>query len=265
MARSPRIQSVDDDQHQNLDLMATVVTTNGNGVIKEVAVEDTQRKGVFQAALDKSKKDIPTFGHRMSISGGERGAAMGMANEEAGEGRGEKERGDAYAKALWRRRWGISSGAPKIGKMHDGVLDQGNHGDEFKRDFVEHVNWVIHKHGQLHLSKVINKLITNHVEGSSVSIPGVDVAAHYHELRSCDRIQVDHPLHTKGKIVGNLKAVDDENTLSAKFKAFIQEQYLKLLHLIYCARILMHLINKLTVPETAKKYFQEEQQSRKAT
>ncbi|KAJ8436608.1 hypothetical protein Cgig2_029854 [Carnegiea gigantea] len=154
----------------------------------------------------------------------------------------------------------------------------------------EHVNWVIHKHGQLHLSKAINKLITIPVEGSSVSIgwgpstlealvnveaaaieqfqkkkdcsaPSfslgltqeighfddvVHVAAHYHEPESCDRIQVDHPSHAKGKIVGTI---------------------LRLLHPIYCARILMHPINKLrmTVSETAKKFFQQEQQSRKAT
>ncbi|KAJ8437565.1 hypothetical protein Cgig2_017918 [Carnegiea gigantea] len=68
----------------------------------------------------------------------------------------------------WRRRWGISSGAPKIGKMRDGILDWGDH------------------------------------EGSSVSIPGVDVAAHYHEPESHDRIQIDHPSHAKGKIVGIL-------------------------------------------------------------
>ncbi|KAJ8420020.1 hypothetical protein Cgig2_033931 [Carnegiea gigantea] len=86
----------------------------------------------------------------------------------------------------------MSFGAPKIGKKHDGNLDRGDHGDEFKRDFIiyEHVNWEIHKHGQLHLSKAINKLITIPVEASSVSIPSVD------------RIQVDHPLHTKGKIAG---------------------------------------------------------------
>ena len=29
----------------------------------------------------------------------------------------------------------------------------------------------------------------------------VDVAAHYHEPESCDRIQVDHPLHIKGKTI----------------------------------------------------------------
>ncbi|KAJ8449512.1 hypothetical protein Cgig2_002309 [Carnegiea gigantea] len=222
----------------------------------------------------------------------------------------------------WRRRWGISSGAPKIRKMRDGMLDRGNHGDEFKRDFaiyVEHVNWVIHKHDQLHLSKAINKSITIPIEGSSVSIPGVDMAAYYHEPESCDRIQVDHPSHAKGKIVGETnhtgkyhkgierprreikklpyKAVDDETTLSAKFKAFIQvdnfhkymyktlhlrsrkikefdieylelpwqdevnEQYLRLLRPMYCARILMHPINKLrmTVSETVKKFFQQEQ------
>ena len=45
------------------------VTTKGNGAIKEGVVEDTQRKGVVQATLDKSKKEIPTFDHRMSISG----------------------------------------------------------------------------------------------------------------------------------------------------------------------------------------------------
>jgi len=39
----------------------------------------------------------------------------------------------------WRKRWGISSGAPKIGKMHDGILDRGDHGDEFKSDFVVYV------------------------------------------------------------------------------------------------------------------------------
>ncbi|KAJ8436607.1 hypothetical protein Cgig2_029853 [Carnegiea gigantea] len=45
------------------------VSTKDNGAMKEGVMEDTQRKGFVQAALDKSKKDIPTFGHRMSISG----------------------------------------------------------------------------------------------------------------------------------------------------------------------------------------------------
>ena len=39
------------------------VTTKGNEAIKEAVVEDTQRKGVVQATLDKSMKEIPTFGH----------------------------------------------------------------------------------------------------------------------------------------------------------------------------------------------------------
>ena len=64
----------------------------------------------------------------------------------------------------------------------------------------EHINWIIHTHGQLckasgvtqmHceqflknstirlLSKVINKLITIPIEGSSVSIPGVSICAYY--------------------------------------------------------------------------------------
>ncbi|KAJ8451000.1 hypothetical protein Cgig2_032625 [Carnegiea gigantea] len=44
------------------------VSTKDNGAMKEGVMEDTQRKGIVQAALDKSKKEIPTFGHRMSIS-----------------------------------------------------------------------------------------------------------------------------------------------------------------------------------------------------
>ncbi|KAJ8437566.1 hypothetical protein Cgig2_017919 [Carnegiea gigantea] len=39
------------------------VSTKDNGAMKEGVMEDTQRKGFVQAALDKSKKDIPTFGH----------------------------------------------------------------------------------------------------------------------------------------------------------------------------------------------------------
>ncbi|KAJ8434149.1 hypothetical protein Cgig2_000869 [Carnegiea gigantea] len=251
----------------------------------------------------------------------------------------------------WRSRWGISPGGPKIGKMHDGILDRGDHGDEFKRDFVVHVistciegnengdayfkilkplgnvadiinfdRWtkaevqkrvhneeqmggmfgrgsirgtfdydkavqavkaylqqyfqdlecermqkddarvsleVIHKHGKLHLSNVINKLITIPVEGSSVLILGVgmcadhgnigglgqdkdvdhtqeighfddfaDAAAHYHEPESCDRIQVDHPSHTKGKIVGMTnhtnKSGDNKIVLCVSISIFVQ-------------------------------------------
>ncbi|KAJ8438343.1 hypothetical protein Cgig2_013391 [Carnegiea gigantea] len=292
--------------------------------MKEGIMEDTRRKGIVQAALEKSKKEI-TFGHRMSISGisyliERLSYEQYLAVNEIGFGGFWAIRTNAILKSLgmwllenydycgsflnlsnhkileftkkdvhatlglpmspkkvvegktcdscekynallgsWRRRWDISSGAPKIGKMLDGILDRGDHDDEFKRDF-EHVTWVIHKHGQLHLSKAINKLITIPVKGLSVSMPGVDVAAHYHEPESCNRIQVDQPLHAK-------KAVDDETTLSAKFKAFIQEQYLRLLRPMYCARVLMHPINKLrmTMSETAKKFFQQEQQSRKTS
>ncbi|KAJ8425242.1 hypothetical protein Cgig2_014422 [Carnegiea gigantea] len=47
----------------------TKVSTKDNGAMKEGVMEDTQIKGIVQAALDESKKEIPTFGHRMSISG----------------------------------------------------------------------------------------------------------------------------------------------------------------------------------------------------
>ncbi|KAJ8437350.1 hypothetical protein Cgig2_009690 [Carnegiea gigantea] len=236
--------------------------------MKECIMEDTQRKEIVQAALDKSKKEIPTFGHRMSISGisclierlsyeqylafldlsnhkileftkedvhATLGLPMGPSKVVEGKTCDSCEKYNAVL-GSWRRRWDISSGAPKIGKMLNGILDWGDHDDEFKRDFI------------IYIFKAINKLIT---------IPVEDVAAHYHEPESCNRIQVDHPLHAK-------KTVDDETTLSAKFKAFIQEQYLRLLHRM-CARILMHPINKLrmTVSETAKKFFQQEQQSRK--
>ncbi|KAJ8447704.1 hypothetical protein Cgig2_031758 [Carnegiea gigantea] len=308
------------------------VSTKDNGAMKEGVMEDTQRKGFVQAALDRSKKDIPTFGHQMSISGisyliERLNYEQYLAVNEIGFGGFWAIRTNVISKSLgmwllenydycdgflnllnhrileftkedvhtilglpmgpkkvmegktcdscekyiallgsWRRRWGISSGAPKIGKMHDGILDRGDHGDEFKKDFViyvEHVNLVIHKHGQLHLSKVINKLITIPVEGSSVSIPGMWL----HTIMNL-KVAIEFKLiilhMQKGRL---LKAVDDEMTLSAKFKAFIQEQYLRLLRPIYCAQILMHPIYKLrmTVSETAKKFFQQEQQSRKAT
>ena len=40
---------------------------------------------------------------------------------------------------IWRKRWDKSSGTPKVGNMHDGILDRGDHGEEFKRDFVIYV------------------------------------------------------------------------------------------------------------------------------
>ncbi|KAJ8428770.1 hypothetical protein Cgig2_010774 [Carnegiea gigantea] len=357
------------------------VSTKDNGAMKEGVMEGTQRKGFVQVALDKSKKDIPTFGHRMSISGisylierlsyeqylavneidfggfwairtnvipkslgmwllenydycgsffnlsnhrileftkedvhATLGLPMGPKKVMEGKTCDSCEQYNAIL-GSWRRRWGTLSGAPKIGKMRDGILDRGDHGDEFKRDFViyEHVNWVIHKHGQLHLSKAINKLITIPVEGSSVSIPGMwlhtimslkvatefkliilhmqkgrlEVLFEYdveeedlkfwlnrEEMMSmagatehleCILLDAWCVLMNKEKLKRNSdapkrmffshnKAVDDETTLSAKFKAFIQvvnfekqrcnwlkfkemdlEQYLRLLRPIYCA------------------------------
>ncbi|KAJ8438204.1 hypothetical protein Cgig2_001922 [Carnegiea gigantea] len=216
-------------------------------------------------------------------------------------------------------------GRDEIRKMHNGILDQGNHGDEFKRDFViyvvstcikgnqngdayikimkslgnvgdiinfnwceymistlsatvfewrsdparlfkgpqiflmEHVNWVIHQHSQLHLSKAINKLITIPVEGSSVEIPGVSVEVLFEygveeddlkfwlnreemmsmagatEHLECILLDAWCALMNKEELKRNpdapkrmffshnvFKAVDDETTLSTKFKAFIQ-------------------------------------------
>ena len=45
------------------------VSTKDNRAMKEGVMEDTQRKEFVQAALNKSKKDISTFGYWMSISG----------------------------------------------------------------------------------------------------------------------------------------------------------------------------------------------------
>ncbi|KAJ8424986.1 hypothetical protein Cgig2_027995 [Carnegiea gigantea] len=221
---------------QSSEPLSKKVTTKGNGAIKE---------GIVQATLDKSEKEIATFGHQMSISGisyliERLSYKQYLAVNKIGFSGFWAIRTNVISKSLgmWllenydrcgsflnllnrrileftkkdvhstlrlprgpkkRRRWGISSGAPKIGKMHGGILDRGDHGDEFKRDFVvyvvstcikgnqngdayfkilkslgnEHANWVIHKHGQLHHTKGINKLITILVEGSSVSIPGM--------------------------------------------------------------------------------------------
>ncbi|KAJ8429940.1 LOW QUALITY PROTEIN: hypothetical protein Cgig2_017990 [Carnegiea gigantea] len=335
------------------------VSTKDNGAMKESLMEDTQRKGFVQAALDKSKKDIPTFDHRMSISGisyliERLSYEQYLAVNEIGFGGFWAIRTNIIPKSLgmWllenydycgsflnlsnhrileftkedvhatlglpmgpkkRRRWGISSGAPKIGKMRDGILDRGDHGNEFKRDFViyvEHVNWVIHKHGQLHLSKAINKLITIPVEGSSVSIPGVGMCADHGnigglmqdedvgwgpstlealmnvEAAAIEQFQKKKDCRAPSFSLGltqeighfddvmwlhtimNLKvAIEFKLIILHMQKGRLLEQYLRLLHPIHCARILMHPINKLqmTVSETAKKFFQQEQQSRKAT
>ncbi|KAJ8451709.1 hypothetical protein Cgig2_018343 [Carnegiea gigantea] len=47
-----------------------------------------------------------------------------------------------YTKLLeqWRIRWNRGrTGSPKVGKMVDRILDRGDHGDEFKRDFVLYI------------------------------------------------------------------------------------------------------------------------------
>ncbi|KAJ8420950.1 LOW QUALITY PROTEIN: hypothetical protein Cgig2_017689 [Carnegiea gigantea] len=137
---------------------------------------------------------------------------------------------DSYEKynallVSWWRRWGISFGAPKIRKMRDEILDQGDHGDKFKKDFIIYVVSTCIKGNQNGdayfkiLNKAINKLITIPVEGSSVLIPGVDVAAHIMNLKVAIEFKLIIVYIKKGRL---LKVVDDEMTLSAKFKAFIQ-------------------------------------------
>ncbi|KAJ8434394.1 hypothetical protein Cgig2_014241 [Carnegiea gigantea] len=47
-----------------------------------------------------------------------------------------------YTKLLeqWRIRWNLGrTGSPKVGKIVDRILDGGDHGDEFKRDFVLYI------------------------------------------------------------------------------------------------------------------------------
>ncbi|KAJ8440091.1 hypothetical protein Cgig2_025290 [Carnegiea gigantea] len=47
-----------------------------------------------------------------------------------------------YTKLLekWRIRWNLGrTGSPKVGKMVDRILQRGDHGDEFKRDFVLYI------------------------------------------------------------------------------------------------------------------------------
>ena len=47
-----------------------------------------------------------------------------------------------YTKLLeqWRIRWNLSrTESPKVGKMVDQILERGDHGDEFKRDFVLYI------------------------------------------------------------------------------------------------------------------------------
>ncbi|KAJ8432427.1 hypothetical protein Cgig2_016057 [Carnegiea gigantea] len=47
-----------------------------------------------------------------------------------------------YTKLLeqWRIRWNLGrTGSPKVGKMVDRILDRGDYGDEFKRDFVLYI------------------------------------------------------------------------------------------------------------------------------
>jgi len=55
-----------------------------------------------------------------------------------------------YTKLLevWTRRWNPGTGeTPKVGMMHEQILQRGDYGEEFKRDFVLYVYYQTYESG----------------------------------------------------------------------------------------------------------------------
>ncbi|KAJ8438667.1 hypothetical protein Cgig2_031632 [Carnegiea gigantea] len=318
------------------------VSTKDNGAMKEGVMEDTQRKGFVQAALDKSKKDIPTFGHQMSISGisyliERLSYEQYLAVNEIGFGGFWAIRTNVIPKSLgmWllenydycgsflnlsnhrileftKEDVHATLGLPMDPKQKV-VDDETTLLAKFKA-FIQVVNfekqrcnWLKFKEMDLVFFVILRKehyflLCFDMVRGKITIINNRILKTTVDEkYEECHHIMVGnfhkymhktlHPGSRKIKefdieylelpwqdevnvhdcsifVMRHMDSYQgqDSSCWDAGFGKKNKEQYLRLLRPIYCARILMHPINKLrmTVSETAKKFFQQEQQPRKA-